>query len=111
MTIQFNISSNKRKELAKAIASWLGKEIKYRRAPTFAYEVDYFTIDREGNLRVDDNADPDIIESLTEYLYDEGFEVVSSRYDEEMPDVFVEEPFEDCPPAYGVPGPQDRVDY
>ena len=50
MTIKFNVPGSKRKELVKTIAAWLGEDIKYCGAPTFAYEIDYFTVDREGNL-------------------------------------------------------------
>ena len=105
MTIQFNVPGSKRKELVKAIAAWLGEEIKYCGAPSFAYEVDYFTIDREGNLIFSDNADSETIERLLDHLSDEGFECLSYHYDEEQPDVKIEEPLEDCPPAYGIPTP------
>ena len=74
MTIKYNVPGQKRKELAKTISTWLGREAKYCGAPTFAYEVDYFTIDRYGNLVFDDSADSEVIERLMEHLYDEGFE-------------------------------------
>ena len=74
MTIKYNVPGSKRKELVKTIAAWLGEEIKYCGAPTFAYEVDYFTIDRNGCLFFDDRADSEVIERLLEHLYDEGFE-------------------------------------
>ena len=108
MTIKYNVPVSKRKELVKTIAAWLGEEIKYCGAPTFAYEVDYFTVDREGKLLFNDMADSEVIERLLEHLYDEGFECVSSCYDEEEPDIKVEEPLEDCPPAYGVPESTDQ---
>lgn len=74
MTIKFNVPGSKRKELVKTIAAWLGEDVKYCGAPTFAYEIDYFTVDREGNLIFDDRADSEVIERLLEHLYDEGFE-------------------------------------
>ena len=74
MTIKYNVPGSKRKELVKTVAAWLGEEIKYCGAPTFAYEVDYFTIDRNGCLSFDDRADSEVIERLLEHLYDEGFE-------------------------------------
>ena len=106
MTIQYNVPGSKRKELVKTIATWLGEDIKYCGAPTFAYEIDYFTVDREGNLLFNDMADSEVIERLLEHLHDESFDFVSSRYDVEEPDVEIEEPLEDCPPAYGVPEPK-----
>ena len=106
MTIKYNVPGGKRKELVKTVAAWLGEDIKYCGAPSFAYEVDYFTIDREGSLHFNDMADSEVIERLLEHLYDEGFECVSSNYDEEQPDVEIEEPIDDCPPAYGIPEPE-----
>lgn len=74
MTCKFNVPGKKRKELAQCIAEWLGCNVNYNGAPTFAYEIDYFTIDKNGTLSFDDMADSDVIEQLFEYLYDEGFE-------------------------------------
>ena len=74
MTIHFNVPGKDRKNLAQTIGTWLGREVKYAGAPTFAYDVDYFRIDRDGNLTFDDRADSEVIERLLEHLYDEGFE-------------------------------------
>lgn len=74
MTIKFNVPGKERKRMVLTIAKWLGEEVKYKGAPTFAYEVDYFTIDKDGNLIFDDRADSEVIERLLEHLYDEGFE-------------------------------------
>lgn len=90
MNIKFNVPGQKRKELAKDIGTWLGSEVKYCGAPSFAYEVDYFTIDRNGCLSFDDRADSEVIERLLEHLYDEGFEC------EEAPTVETEP--EECKP-------------
>lgn len=74
MTIKFNVPGSKRKELVKTISVWLEEDIKYCGAPGFAYEVGYFTIDRDGGLSFDDSADSEVIERLLEHLCDEGFE-------------------------------------
>ncbi len=74
MTIKYYVPGNKRKELVKTVAAWLGEDIKYCGAPSFAYEVDYFTVDRNGCLSFDDRADSEVIERLLKHLYDEGFE-------------------------------------
>ena len=84
MTIKFNVPGSKRKELVKTIAAWLGEDIKYCGAPTFAYEIDYFTVDREGNLIFDDRADSEVTERLLEHLYDEGFESDISAVTEKL---------------------------
>lgn len=84
MTIKFNVPGSKRKELVKTISVWLEEDIKYRGAPSFAYEVGYFTIDRDGGLSFDDSADSEVIERLLEHLCDEGFECdISAEQDEE----------------------------
>ena len=93
MNIKFNVPGQKRKELAKDIGTWLGSEVKYCGAPTFAYTVDYFTVDREGTLSFDDSADSEVIERLLQHLYDEGFEF-------EMPERDSSE--EDAPAPDGI---------
>ena len=77
MTVKYNVPGSKRKELAQTIANWIGCEVKYKGAPTFAYEVDYFTIDKNGALSFDDRADSEVIERLLEMLYDNDFEAES----------------------------------
>lgn len=74
MTINYIVQGQERKKLALTIAKWLGCEVKYQGAPTFAYQVDYFTLDRDGNLHFDDRADSEVIERLMEHLHNEGFE-------------------------------------
>lgn len=83
MTCKFNVPGKKRKELALTIATWLGCEVSYKGAPTFAYEVDYFTINKDGTLSFDDRADSEVIERLFEHLYDEGFDFESAEHTEE----------------------------
>ena len=60
MTIKFNVPGKERKRMVLTIAKWLGEEVKYKGAPSFAYEVDYFTIDKDGNLIFDDRADSEV---------------------------------------------------
>jgi len=74
MTVNYNVTGTKRKELVQLIANFTGCSAKYQGAPTFAYEVDYFTIDKSGALSFDDKADSEVIERLLEMLYDNGFE-------------------------------------
>lgn len=73
MTVKYDVPGTKRKELAKAVGAWLDCEVVYQGAPTFAYQVDYFTIDRNGNLIFDDRSDSEVIEGLLEHLNREGF--------------------------------------
>ena len=83
MTVTINATGAERKRLVKTISDWLGVPAKYCGAPTFNYEVDYFTIDRTGSLSFDDRADSEIIERLLEHIYDEGFDIDQSHTEEE----------------------------
>lgn len=74
MTVRYNVTGTKRKELVQLVSNFTGCDAKYKGAPTFAYEVDYFTIDKSGALSFDDRADSEVIERLLEMLYDNGFE-------------------------------------
>ena len=74
MTINYNRTGADRKPLIAAIAAITGAEAKYLGAPSFAYQVDYFTIDRNGAVTFDDRADSEEIENLIERLSSMGFE-------------------------------------
>jgi hypothetical protein len=78
MTITINAQGAERKRLVKTISDWLGVPTKYCGAPTFNYEVDYFTIDKSGSLTFDDMADSEVIEHLLQHIYDEGFDIDQS---------------------------------
>ena len=73
MTLNYNVTGAKRKELVNLIANFTGCDAHYKGAPSFAYEVDYFTIDRNGAVSFDDRADSEVIERLIEMLYDNSF--------------------------------------
>ena len=47
MTIYYNAQD--RKPLVKAISEFTGADAIYMRTPTYAYQIDYFTVTREGN--------------------------------------------------------------
>ena len=74
MKINYNRTGADRKPLIAAIASITGAEAKYLGAPSFAYQVDYFTIDRNGAITFDDRADSEEVENLVERLASMGFE-------------------------------------
>ena len=75
MTIRYNRTGADRKPLIAAISAITGAEAKYLGAPSFAYQVDYFTIDRNGAVTFDDRADSEEVENLIERLAGMGFEV------------------------------------
>ena len=71
MMIYYNAQD--RKPLVKAISEFTGADAVYMRTPTYAYQIDYFTVTREGNLEFDDRADSEEIEGLLEFLAERGF--------------------------------------
>lgn len=77
MELKYNVTGNDRKKLVTAISEATGCAAKYKGAPTFAYEVDYFTIDKNGIVSFDDRADSEEIENLIERLHEQGFEAES----------------------------------
>ena len=79
MTITINAQGAERKRLVQTIAQWLGCEAKYLGVPSCAYRVDYFTIEKDGNLTFDDSADSEVIERLLQHIYDEGFDIDQSH--------------------------------
>ena len=83
MELNFHVSGAERKRLVQTISDWLGVPAKYCGAPTFNYEVDYFTIDRNGSLSFDDRADSEVIECLLQHIYDEGFDIDQSHTEDE----------------------------
>jgi len=82
MELKYNITGNDRKRLVTAIAEKMECAAKYMGAPTFAYEVDYITIDKNGTVSFDDRADSDEVEMLVEELLDKGFEPEARLEDE-----------------------------
>lgn len=83
MTITIHAKGAERKRLVQTISDWLGVSAKYCGAPSFNYEVDYFTIDRNGSLSFDDRADSEVIERLLQHIYDEGFDIDQSHTEDE----------------------------
>ena len=74
MEFKYNVTGAARKELVNAISAITEAPVKYLGAPTFSYEVDYFTIDKNGTVSFDDRADSEEIEMLVERLLEKGFE-------------------------------------
>ena len=72
-TLNYNVTGAERKRLAGAISSYTMTPAKYLGAPSFAYEVDYFHIDKNGCVSFDDRADSEEIEGLIDALDSQGF--------------------------------------
>lgn len=74
MTINYNVSGKDRKRLVELISEITETPAKYLGVPSCAYQVDYFTIGKNGELAFDDRADSGEIEMLIERLCEAGFE-------------------------------------
>lgn len=69
MEIAFNLSGIRRKELVAAVGGYTGAEPEYKAAPSFAYEIGSYTVDKNGTLTGENN--PALVAALAE----QGFTV------------------------------------
>ena len=74
MQIRYNVTGAKRKELVKVIANATGARAEYKFMPTCNYEIDYFTVTKDGTLLFDDRADSEEVERVLEAISAAGFE-------------------------------------
>lgn len=74
MQVNYNVTGARRKELVKAIADATGAKAKYMGMPTAAYEIDCFTVTKDGTLLFDDRADSEEVEQILEVVAAAGFE-------------------------------------
>ena len=70
MKIMYHAQGKTRKELADAISTLTGAAKVYKGLPSYAYEIDCFTVDRDGNLNFDDSTE---IKDLLKKLDSMGF--------------------------------------
>ena len=89
MTVKTNAKGAKRKQLANDIGNWLGCEVSYCGAPSFAYQVGSVLIDKDGTLEFPTLTDSLVVERLLSFLEDNGYEI-----DYSLPEVPTEEPQE-----------------
>lgn len=71
--LDFNVTGADRKRLVQALAEYAGADSKYLGAPSFAYEVDTFTVDRNGVVSFAERIASEEIEGLLATLADAGF--------------------------------------
>ena len=73
MEVRYNVTGQDRKRLVKAVETATGAKAKYLGMPSMAYEVDCFTVTKDGTLNFSDRADTEEIEAVLEKIADEGF--------------------------------------
>ena len=81
MRIHYNVTGADRKALVKVIADATGAKAEYKGMPTCDYEIDYFTVTKEGVLEFDDRADSEEVEAVLEALGKAGFDGVGENVD------------------------------
>lgn len=90
MRIEYNRVGAERKALVNAISEIIGVKAKYLFTPTCAYEIDYFTVTRDGALEFDDMADCEEVENLLLRLEQKGF-VVPCKQENETKELLSQE--------------------
>ena len=74
MEIKYNVTGPDRKRLVQGIAQILESDAKYLGVPSCAYQVDKFTISKDGILSFDELTNSSEAEQLIERLSEMGFE-------------------------------------
>ena len=88
MIKHFNVSGDTRKKLVKLISSHLGVESRYLGAPSFAYSIGNYTVNKDGSLSWDE--DDERTAGLLEAIKAEGFTTTEDEEVEEE-EVLIEE--------------------
>lgn len=73
MQIKYNITGNQRKALVASIRSILNDLPRYQGAPSFAYTIGAYTIDKNGTVSCPDDHDADEVRNLVLELKNDGF--------------------------------------
>lgn len=73
MTFDFNCTGSDRKKLVNTIATITGESPRYLGAPSFAYQVGDYHIDKNGTVTDAEATTPEGVDNLIERLREEGF--------------------------------------
>ena len=73
MEIKFIIDSKQRKPMANTISELAGYDVEYLGAPSFAYRIGDFTLDKDGILSFSERTDSEIVEKVLDGLYYGGY--------------------------------------
>lgn len=105
MKVRYNVTGEQRKALVKVISDTTGAKAVYKYMPTCNYEIDYFTVTKDGTLEFDDRADSEEVEQVLEAIAAAGFECEpqdgAETAEEETAKETAEEP-EDAPQGESV---------
>ena len=76
MRINYNVTGADRKALVRARVEFLGEPPVYQGAPSFAYAVGGYRVDKDGMVSVPDDASSEDIRKLVDALREKGFQPV-----------------------------------
>lgn len=76
MRINYNVTGADRKALVRAMVEFLAEPAVYQGAPSFAYAVGGYRVDKDGMVSVPENASPEDIRKLVDVLREKGFQPI-----------------------------------
>ena len=76
MRINYNVTGADRRALVRAMVELLGEPPAYQGAPSFAYAVGGYRVDKDGMVSVPDDASSEDIRKLVDALREKGFQPV-----------------------------------
>lgn len=76
-----------RKPLVNAISAFTNEKGIYLKAPTYAYRIGAYLVNRDGNIEVENGTD---VKELIEYLKQNGFVLKNQKSDEDKPTLSIE---------------------
>ena len=109
MRINYNVTGAQRKELVKVISDTTGAKATYMKMPTCNYEIDCFTVTKDGALEFDDMADSEEVEKVLDDIAAAGFEPEPQEPAEPEPEEDAEEAPETDETGLTVELPLDKV--
>lgn len=105
MRIHYNVTGAERKRLVNAIVDTIGVKANYKGMPSAAYEIDCFTVTKDGTLEFSDRSDTEEVEMVIMALEAAGFDGVGETVEE--PEAAQETPTEGDTEAQNEAEPQE----
>lgn len=95
MIIEFGLTGEARKKLARDIGEIMECPAEYQYLPTYAYKIgNWYTVTKEGNLEICDLADSKEVEHLIDELVRIGYDVPMMEEPEECTRLTIQMPME-----------------
>ena len=109
MVITFDLQGRDRKQLVKAIADITGARPVYKFMPTCAFEIDFFTVTKEGLLEFPDSSDTELVELVLDELAEKGFIMSSALSENGHSEMFEAEELSESEEATDTATPPDTA--